>query len=180
MMKDDSDYRRESPDLRCAEAREVMQAIPPAIVRWGMTVMACIVGMILAAACFIDWPQISSCPCTVQAIQADSCRVSVTLTAQVVESLAKKHLIDFSVTSPLMDEGCEIKGTVGIQDIRRDADGGYTAGVNVRSPEGLQLQEYPGNTLEGDAVFLISDKKLIIHLFPSLEKLRFIFSSAPY
>lgn len=48
-------------ELRSEEVQEVMNRIPPAIVRWGMTIMTIIVTGLLFAATFIPWPETIEC-----------------------------------------------------------------------------------------------------------------------
>ena len=48
-------------ELLSEEVQDVMNRIPSAIIRWGMTVMAVILGGILIASAYIRWPQIIEC-----------------------------------------------------------------------------------------------------------------------
>lgn len=49
-------------ELLSEEVQEVMNHIPSVIVRWGMSIMAIIVGGLLMASAYIKWPKTIECP----------------------------------------------------------------------------------------------------------------------
>lgn len=166
--REDDDYQ---VDLRCEEAREVMGKIPPAIVRWGMTVMTVIVGALLAAACLIDWPMAAHCPCMVTFDGSDSCKVSLKLSPEIVKSISRTGEAAFSVEIPLLDEEINLKGKVDIRHLNSDKVGVSTANVDVKSPRNETIYQLGAMTFDTEAIFIISNKKLIFHLFPFLHSL---------
>lgn len=164
MMENLKEYRGDYGALRCTEAQEVMGRIPSAIVRWGMTVMAVIVGGLFTAACVIPWPQTEECPCIVE---ADSVRYRVTVrfSPKVTAMLFKEKNAEFSVKIPMLDDLPAVHGNVDIRDMSCEKDGIYTATVSVARQGYNYMQELGIQSFESDAVFIVSDKKLIFHIF---------------
>lgn len=173
-MKDSrNEYSDYSPELMCEEAREVMNRIPPAIIRWGSGVMAVIVGVMLAAACLIDWPETEECPCSLTPTESgDSCRISVRLTPGVTTELVKKDSLGFSISSPLIEEATAFRATVTRGNICAFHDGMPEVTVTARIPDGLRLPETGTSSLEARAIFIISERRLILHLFPFLQRIQ--------
>lgn len=157
------------PDIHCPEAQEVMGRIPSAIVRWGMTLMAVIVSGMVVAACFLDWPETEECPCRIH-IDNMQCIVTVDLSQKVSSMLIKEKSAQFSVEAPFLGESAVLRGRIGIQDVAEGHRGKLIATVLIPYHIDHSIQDLRFNSFEGIAVFIISDKKLIFHLFPSLLK----------
>lgn len=157
----------ESPKRICPEAREVMDRIPSAVIRWGMTVMTVIVAGMLAAACFIRWPVIVECPCNVQMPTADTCCVTVQLPPKVIEYITRGNITKFSVQSPLLNDVITIHANVGLADLHYEEEHTFT--VKTAWPKHLPFPDCGMNQFNGKAVFIFSHRRLIFHLFPFLE-----------
>lgn len=59
-LKENKSYK--NVEILSEEVQEVMNRIPSAIIRWGMTLMAIIMAGLLIAAAYIPWPQVVECP----------------------------------------------------------------------------------------------------------------------
>ena len=160
-------------EQRCPEAREVMDRIPSAVIRWGMTVLTLIVAGMLAAACLIRWPETAECPCMLIPTESgDSCLLSIRLTPSVAAALANDVSLKFSITSPLIDGASMLRATVRQSDISGFHDGTPEVWVAAGVPRGIRLPDIGAPTLEARAIFIISERRLIFHLFPLLQRFR--------
>ena len=169
-MKDTNETVNDT-ELRCPEAREVMERIPSGIIRWGMTVMALIAGAMLIAACIVRWPETAECPCSISPTEyGDFCRVTISLTPQVAVQLTAEGALDFTVASPLLPDELPFKGTVTVHDIYGFRDGVPEASVGITLPQDTELPVIGTHLLEARAIFIISERRLIYHLFPLLER----------
>ena len=175
MMERKDEYPDAADQLeqRCPEAREVMDHIPSAVIRWGMTVIALIVAALLAAACLVRWPETAECPCSLTPTErGDSCTVTVRLTPGVAAALAKEKSLEFSIISPLIDTSSACRATVTQSDISGFHDGTPEVTAAAGIPHGIRLPETGTSTLEARAIFIISERRLILHLFPLLQRLQ--------
>lgn len=175
-MMERKDHRQTDADRLeqlCPEAREVMERIPSAVIRWGMTVMALVAVGMLAAACLIRWPETAECPCSLTPTErGDSCMVTVRLTPGVAAALTKEESMEFSITSPVIDASSAFRATITQSDISGFHDGIPEVTVTTGIPHGVRMPETRVSTLEAQAIFIISERRLILHLFPLLRRIQ--------
>lgn len=99
MMTQNKNDSGKAVELRSEEVQEVMNRIPSAIVRWGMTVMAVVVIGLLVASAYIRWPQTIECP--FEWIPSENNTViTATLTPDALTHMSSHKVIEATLYSP--------------------------------------------------------------------------------
>ncbi len=157
-------------ELLSAEVQEVMGRMPPAIVRWGMTVMALIVAGMLAAAAYVRWPETAEYPFEGE-FDGVAFNVAVSLPPETLQYISSEDGCDGTLYSPVFpDTHAEIGVSGKISGITVDNHvGNYyevTLKINVNRHD-IHLdcsRKYSGNVL-----LLKSDKTLLRLLLKNLS-----------
>lgn len=149
-------------ELLSAEVQEVMGRMPPAIVRWGMTVMALIVAGMLAAAAYVRWPETAEYSFEGE-FDGGAFIVAVSLPPETLQYISSDDGCYVTLYSPVFPDTHEERGISGkISSIAVDDHAvdyyAVTLKINVNHHD-IQLdrnRKYSGNML-----LLKSDKTLL-------------------
>lgn len=147
-------------DLLSEEVQEVMNRIPSAIVRWGMTVMAIIVSGLLITATYVPWPE------TMEFTFEGSCdgakaSITVTLSPEAVRALSHAKHSHVTLYSPVFSNGYPENGIEGIinQVSIINTLQGYTACLQILFIDANFC--YTTNKFSGKMLLILSDSSLL-------------------
>lgn len=154
-----------SIELRSDEVQEIMNRVPVAIVRWGITIIAIILALLMGISALVDWPDLVEVPCELSwCDRNDAFIVNIDLTPELLHRIICNNGLDCMVSIPVLDEeSCRIPKILK-DDVKR-VDNEYYAIVAVHmDTKGLDIPQdfYP---LNGKAKFVVSNRTLFQRLF---------------
>lgn len=163
-------------ELRSQDVQDVLGKVPPSILRWGITVIALVLIVLLVGAYFFKYPDTLSgqASLTTTIVEKESTPVcTMMLPAQgsgkvKVGQRALVRLISF----PDHEFGY-LEGRVERISDTPSAEGNYV--VEIHLPKGLVTNsgvQLPSNRrMQGSADIIIDDIRLLVRLFPPLKSI---------
>lgn len=121
-------------EIRSEEVQEVMNRIPPTIQRWGITVLALIVGVLLAIANFVKIPVTQECDFTIYTgAGEDKLMVSIIIPESAVPSVISNDSTEVVLHSELFSSDFRngISVVVYPGDIRSRPDNRFEVSVHL-------------------------------------------------
>lgn len=153
-------------ELLSDEAQEVMSRIPPAIIRWGMTVMAVIVAGMLIAAAYIRWPETLEVPFDGQ-IQNSETIITAKLSPEVTRFVIHHDSIRVSIFSPMLPDRYSESGATGvISDITIQKNSVESFLVSMKMDSEAFVDS---NIFSGIMVLTTSNKSLLKHIIEQVR-----------
>lgn len=148
-------------ELRSEEVQDVMNRIPSAIVRWGMTMMAVIVTGLLIVAAYLPWPETMECTFEGNSYGTGAV-IYVTLAPETAGIISRANNLYVTLYSPMFsDEFADnsISGIITDVSIRHQAGNEYTTLLNI---EFLNTENRCDTTyaLSGNILLILSDNTL--------------------
>ena len=131
-LKENISYKE--VELLSEEVQEVMNRIPSAIVRWGMTVMAIIVVGMLIVAAYVPWPRTMEYPFEGHHDGAKAL-INVTLTDEEVRVISHAKHRNVTLYSPMLSDEFTDNGLSGIitdVSVRHHVDNEYNTELNIK------------------------------------------------
>lgn len=163
-------------ELRSQDVQDVLGKVPPSILRWGISVIALVLIVLLVGAYLFKYPDTLSGQATIStriAAKGSAPVCTILLPAQgsgkvKVGQRALVRLIDF----PDQEFGY-LEGRVERISDTPNADGNYL--VQIHLPNGLVTNygvQLPTNRqMQGSADIIIEDIRLLVRLFPPLKSI---------
>ena len=155
-------------ELLSEEVQEVMNRIPSAIIRWGMTVMAFILGGILIAAAYIRWPQIIECSFEGHQI-GNTVVLKTALSPEAMNYLLHRDEQSIRVYSPMFQQKYSSDGITGrinkISTISYSNDH-YNTTLTVVMDHNKITE---GSIFYGNVQFIVSEKTLLQSIVGSVK-----------
>ena len=147
-------------ELLSEEVQEVMNRIPSAIVRWGMTIMVIIVAGLLIASAYIRWPQTIECPFEGRQI-GEIIELKTTLSPETLNYLLQVDEQSICVYSPMLQQKYASDGITG--KISKISTYSYSSNKYNTSLTVILNQNFlnPDSILYGDIQLIIYDKTLL-------------------
>ena len=155
-------------ELLSEEVQEVMNHIPSAIVRWGMTVMAVIVAAILIGTAFIRWPKTIECPFEGQQI-GDKVVLKTNMSSETLNYLLHTNNKSVCIFSPMFQQQYSsngVGGNITQISISSYSNNEYSTNLTVilnKCNLGIDTIFY------GDIQFIVSDKTLLQLIVKSVK-----------
>lgn len=157
-------------ELLSEEVQEVMNRIPSAIVRWGMTIMAVIVGGILVAATYIKWPKTIESPFEGQQIGNNTVVLKTALSPETLNYLLHADEQSICIYSPMFQQKYSSDGITGrIMKISTICHSNYqynTALTVVLDHD----KTTPDSIFYGDVQFIVSERTLLQSIVGSVKR----------
>lgn len=155
-------------ELLSDEAQEVMSRIPPAIVRWGMTVMAVIITGMLIAAAVIHWPETVEVPFDGQ-LQNGEAIITAKFPSEVIRFVLHHDNTPVSLYSPMLPDKYSESGVSGIiADISVLSNNIDSYSVNIKI-ELVNEAIADGSIISGTMVIITSNKSLLQHIIEQVR-----------
>lgn len=156
-------------ELLSDEVQEIMNRIPSAIIRWGMTIMAVILSGILIAAAYIKWPKTIESPFEGQQI-GNIVTLKTTLSSEALNYLLHKNEQSICIYSPMFQQKYSSDGVTGIitniSTFSRSNDQYNTTLTVVLNHDKIT----PDSIFYGDVQFIVSEKTLLQSIVGSLKR----------
>ncbi len=159
-------------ELLSEEVQEVMNRIPSAIVRWGMTVMAIIVTGLLIVAAYLPWPESVVVPFEGN-LYGSKAVVRTALQSEVVRYLLHtdtKHSI--TLYSPMFSYDNSkngISGIINAVSVESNTSDGYTTQLNIEIHDVNNSRDII-NTFSGNILLVVSEKTLFQRISEQIRK----------
>ena len=157
-------------ELLSEEVQEVMNRIPSAFVRWGMTIMAIIVTGMLITAAYIKWPQTIECPFEGRQI-GEMIELKTTLTPETLNYLLHVNEQAVTVYSPMLQQKYASNGLSGkITTVSTESysNNQYNTTLTVNLNQDIQTTE---SILYGDIQLIMSEKTFLQIIVEKTRKL---------
>lgn len=168
-LKENITYKKDV-ELLSEEVQEVMNRIPSAVVRWGMTVMAVIVACLLLMAAYLPWPE------TIERsfeghLEGSKAEIYVSLPSEylkLVPLLNNKNVILYSAVLP--EEYAE-KGIAGVINnvIIENTINGYTTRLYIELTD-LRFY-YPTSEFSGKIILITNKSSLFQRIMNNIKVL---------
>lgn len=156
-------------ELLSEEVQEVMNRIPSVIIRWGMTIMAVILGGILIATTLIKWPITIECPFEGQLI-GDTVVLKTTVSYEILNYLLHRDEQRVCIYSPMFDQKYSSDGITGrVTDITtfNYSNSQYNTSITIVLEHDNITTD---STLYGELQFIALEKTLIQSIIGSLKR----------
>jgi len=153
-------------ELLSDEAQEVMSRIPPAIIRWGMTVMAVIIAGLILAAALIHWPETVEVPIDGQ-LQNGEMIITARLSPEGTRFVIHHDSIRVSIFSPMLPDRYSESGATGvISDITIQNNSVESFLVSMK----MDSEAYTDSSIfSGTMVLTTSNKSLLKHIIEQVR-----------
>lgn len=148
-------------ELRSEEVQEVMNRVPPAILRWGITVMAVIVAVFICLASFIKIPITEECPFTmIWENNADYPTIKISIPPSAIQAVVSGDKTVRISSNALPNEFSNGIAAI-ITEVSSSVlpDGSYEAAVKL-SPDIIELLSKDRIMINGTASIVVSHKTL--------------------
>lgn len=147
-------------ELLSDEVQEVMNRIPSAVVRWGMTIMAFVLFGILIAAAYIKWPKTIESP--FEGLQiGNNVELKTTLSSETLNYLLHRDGHSICIYSPVFQHKYLSDGVTGkitkISTINRSNEQYNTILTVVLNQDKITLD----SIFYGEVRFIVSEKTLL-------------------
>lgn len=164
--KEDKDFK--DVELRSAEVNEIMNRMPPAILRWGNTVLAVIVAGLIVACCYVKWPETEYTAFIWKWNSEDSPQIIVSIPAVSIRIFQKEPDKKISLTADIFGDIDRLV-VARIDSIfpRPDERGYYKTFIHLDNPSDILLVPFPYET-EGTAFYIKTEKSLGHYIYKSL------------
>jgi len=147
-------------ELLSEEVQDVMNRIPSVVTRWGMTIMAIILGGILIATTLIKLPKTIECPFEGQQI-GDTVVLKTTVSSETLNNLLHRDEQRICIYSPMFEQKYSSDGIIGditaISTFRHSNDHYNTTLTVVLDCDNITTD----SIFYGEIQFTISEKTLL-------------------
>ncbi len=150
------------PELLSAEVQDIMGRIPPAIVRWGMTVMAVVVAGLLFGASLVKWPERSECRFEGE-WDGSAFKVTAPLSPEMLRYVSSEKHCGVTLYSPMftgIQSENGVSGTISSLSVESHAGDHYTAELTI-CVDGKDTGLEPNRRYMGSMCLLKSDRTLL-------------------
>lgn len=156
-------------ELLSEEVQDVMSRIPSVIIRWGMTIMAIILGGILIATTLIKWPKTIECPFEGQLI-GDTVVLKTTLSSETLNYLLHRDEQRICIYSPMLEQKYSSDGITGyVTDIStfNYSNVQYNTSITIVLEHDKITTD---SILYGNVQFIASEKTIFQSIIGSLKR----------
>lgn len=146
-------------ELRSEEVQEVMNRVPPAILRIGITIMALIIAIFFSIAFFVEIPVAEDCTFT---MDTDEAKNIIYLSQSSLKSVQSGDTTEVRLHSDMFpsEYSSGISTVITMNQISLDSTGNYVA-VFRTPPEIEAYLSYRRFTIKGTATMIVTNTTLL-------------------